>query len=152
MCTLLTVHQPSRFRQMGNYVPVLKLKRPCFWGFKNNRRRNPTPPKGITYRQNRPFVEIVRAGGWQVNEPFLDLVASLVAGIGGVDGTKSTNLDLRFTLTETPKRGSMSIYSTDLYRGVIIPIFGNSSFEPFLDRMASLVAGVGGVDGKPDRP
>ena len=36
--------------------------------------------------------------------------------------TKSTILEFRFTLTKTPKEGSMSIYSTYLYRGVIIPI------------------------------
>ena len=39
--------------------------------------------------------------------------------------TKSTNLEWKFASTETPNRGSLSIYSTDLYRGVIIPIFGN---------------------------
>jgi len=33
----------------------------------------------------------------------------------------------RSALTETPKKGSLSIFSTDLYRGVIIPIFGNQS-------------------------
>jgi len=41
--------------------------------------------------------------------------------------TNSTNLELKFTLTETPKRGFMSIYSTDLYQGVIMSIFGNRS-------------------------
>ena len=30
-------------------------------------------------------------------------------------------------MTETPKKGHMSIYSTDLYRGVIVPVFGNES-------------------------
>ena len=41
------------------------------------------------------------------------------------DQTKSTDLGLRFTLTQTPQRGCLSIYSTDSYRGVTIPIFGN---------------------------
>ena len=36
------------------------------------------------------------------------------------DEKKSTNLELRFNLTEPPKKGYLSIYSTDLYRGVII--------------------------------
>jgi hypothetical protein len=36
-------------------------------------------------------------------------------------------LALRFTFTETPETESPSIYSNDLYRGVIIPIFGNQS-------------------------
>ena len=45
------------------------------------------------------------------------------------DNTKSTNLELRVTLTGnlelrlTLKKGSLSIYSTGLYRGVIIPVF-----------------------------
>ena len=43
------------------------------------------------------------------------------------DMTKSTDLEFKFTLTETPRRGSLSIGSTDLYRGVMIPIFGNQS-------------------------
>jgi len=43
------------------------------------------------------------------------------------DKATSTNLEFSFTLTETPKKGSMSINSTGLYRGVIIPIFGNQS-------------------------
>jgi len=41
--------------------------------------------------------------------------------------TTSTNLELRFTLTENPKKRYVSIYSTDLHRGRIIPIFGNQS-------------------------
>ena len=43
------------------------------------------------------------------------------------DKTKSTSLELRFTLTEIPQKGFLSIYSTDLQWGVIIPIFGNQS-------------------------
>ena len=43
------------------------------------------------------------------------------------DPTKSTNLEWRSTLTATPKRGFLSIYLTDLYRGVIIPVFENQS-------------------------
>ena len=43
------------------------------------------------------------------------------------DKTKPTNLELIFALKETPKKGCLSIVSTDLYRGVIIPIFGNQS-------------------------
>ena len=42
------------------------------------------------------------------------------------DNTNSTNLELRFPLTGTPQKGSMSIFSPDL-GGVIIPIFGNQS-------------------------
>ena len=34
---------------------------------------------------------------------------------------------MRCVWTETPKQGSMSIYSTDLYRGVIISIFRDQS-------------------------
>ena len=41
------------------------------------------------------------------------------------DKTKTTNLELRFTLTETTEKRSLSIYSTNLYRGVIILIVGN---------------------------
>ena len=43
------------------------------------------------------------------------------------DKTKSTKLELRFSLTETPRKGSLSIRSTGLYRGVIIPVVGNES-------------------------
>ena len=47
--------------------------------------------------------------------------------------TKSTNLEMRFTLTETPERGVLSIYLTDLYRGVIIPIFRHQSIGGLVD-------------------
>jgi len=40
--------------------------------------------------------------------------------------------ELKSTLTETPQKGSMSFYSTDLYRGVIIPIFRNESIGQIL--------------------
>ena len=56
------------------------------------------------------------------------------------DQTKSTNLELRFTVTETPKKGSQSIYSTDLYRGVIIPIFGNLSICRILSHRMYLLS------------
>jgi len=36
----------------------------------------------------------------------------------------------RFTLTETHKRGSLSIYSTFLYQGVIIPKYSRVLFAP----------------------
>ena len=54
------------------------------------------------------------------------------------DKTKSTDSELRFTLAETPKKGSLSIYSTNLYRGVIIPVFGNRSI--------GLIVRAGGCD------
>ena len=41
------------------------------------------------------------------------------------DKTRLTNLELRLTVTETLKKGPVSIYSTDLCGGVIIPIFGD---------------------------
>ena len=40
------------------------------------------------------------------------------------DKTKSTNLESRFTLTETPEKRALSIYSSKLCQGVIIRIFG----------------------------
>ena len=43
------------------------------------------------------------------------------------DKTKSNNLELGLTLTETQEKGSPSIYSTDSHRGVIVPILGNQS-------------------------
>ena len=43
------------------------------------------------------------------------------------DKTKLTSLKMRFTLTETPKKGPLSIFSTDSYRVVIIYIFRNHS-------------------------
>ena len=36
---------------------------------------------------------------WQVNVPFLDLMASLVEGIGGVDGALPLSLSLAFSLS-----------------------------------------------------
>ena len=41
--------------------------------------------------------------------------------------TKLINYELRFSLTEIPKREYLSIYPTGLYRRVIIPIFGYPS-------------------------
>ena len=39
--------------------------------------------------------------------------------------TKSSNLSVRFSLTVTPRKGSLFNYSTDLYPGVFIHIFEN---------------------------
>ena len=63
-------------------------------------------------------------GSWCV---LMLVLRSLSSAANPHDMTKSTDLELRFTWTETPKRGSLSIDLTDLYRGVIIPIFGNES-------------------------
>jgi hypothetical protein len=49
---------------------------------------------------------------------------------------------LRFALTETPKRRSMSIYSTDLYRVLIMHASGN---QP-----VGRVVGAGGWQPKPE--
>ena len=46
------------------------------------------------------------------------------------DTTKSTNLRVEMYLDRDPQKGS--IYSTDLYRGVNIPIFGNESIGPIV--------------------
>ena len=57
-------------------------------------------------------------------------VEGMDLGLATVDWTtnphvqiKLANLELRLNLTKTPKKGSLSIDSTDLYRGAIIPIF-----------------------------
>ena len=42
-------------------------------------------------------------------------------------GRNAAALELRFALTGTPKKGSLSIYSNDSYWGVIVPVFGNQS-------------------------
>ena len=68
-------------------------------------------------------------GGVDFLKPINKYIVSDKTATNPHDKTKSTNLDLRFTLTETPKKGSLSIHSTDLYRGVITPIFGNQSLE-----------------------
>ena len=43
------------------------------------------------------------------------------------DETKSTNLNLEIYLDRPPKKMRLSIYSSELYQGVMIPIFGNRS-------------------------
>ena len=53
-------------------------------------------------------------------------ILSTMTRTASADG-ESINLKSRFALMETPKKGSLSIYSTDLHRGVIISTFENQS-------------------------